>query len=73
MLRWILQPVIIMGNRTTCIAYKYPQYRVPSIGGTYQCCRLFFSAFNLPGWNMQSKYDRIENETPGEEKDNVEG
>ena len=35
--------------------------------------RLFFSAFNLPGWNMQSKYDRIENETPGEEKDNVEG
>lgn len=38
--------------------------------------RLFCAAFNycvLPGWNMQSKYDRIENETPGEENDNVEG
>ena len=38
--------------------------------------RLFCAAFNyrvLTGWNMQSKYDRIENETPGEEKDNVEG
>ena len=37
--------------------------------------RFFCAAFNycaLPGWNMQSKYDRIENETPGEEKDNVE-
>ncbi len=36
-------------------------------------CRLFLSACNLPGWNMQSKYDTIENGTPGEEKDNVEG
>ena len=38
--------------------------------------RLFCAAFNycvLAGWNMQSKCDRIENETPGEEKDNVEG